>query len=171
RPRPPAPSRLCGGPPFPFARQPLQPAPFVDDALEHAPHRGGVERPRAGRRDALQHLRLAPGRVDGDARRPLDAPDLDRAGRAAVEQADQLRVDEVDAPAPLLDRALGARVRGRGRAHIALFSHPTFSPRSPAGSVSRKRTSALPTTTPSATAAAAAACCGVEMPKPSATGD
>ena len=110
---------------------------------------------------------------------PLDAADLDRAGRAAVQQLHQLVVDLVDAPAQVVDLRLaplrGSPVVGRpsrpaaaGRArrpggsggrvrlpaYVVLVSHLTRAPRSPCGCSSRKRTRALPTTTPSATAAA-----------------
>src|SRR6187455_789721 len=63
--------------------QPLQAPRFVDDPLEHP----------------LQDPGLPLRRIHGQPQAALDAPDLDRAGGPAVEQAHQLAVDEVDASA------------------------------------------------------------------------
>src|SRR6476646_1398492 len=96
--------------------QPLQAPRFVDDALEHPLHRHGIEGPGILAHDALQDPGLALRRRHGQPQPPLDAPDLDRAGGPAVEQAHQLAVDEVDAPPPLIDVVV---------LYIALLSHRT----------------------------------------------
>src|SRR5688572_26366400 len=90
--------------------QPLQAPALVDDSFEHAAHGHGVERTGVLAHDPLQDLRLALRRVDREPERALDAADLHRAGRPAVEQSHELGVYLVDAPAPGLDLgALGAR--------------------------------------------------------------
>src|SRR5262249_49039449 len=89
------------------------------------------------------------------------------AGGAAVQQAHELGVDRVDALAQRLDVRLPPR---GGRLQLALFSHRTRPARSPSGFSSRKRTSALPTTTPSAAAPPSRTWAGVETPKPRITG-
>src|SRR4029079_19050677 len=116
--------------------------------------------------------------VGAGARRPrdpLEAAELHGARRAAVQQPHELLVDLVDASPPRLDlggvgRRPLRRVRRRGLRHIPLLSHRTCSATSPFGLSSRKRTRALPTTTPSARAAAGAPGSAVERPKPRATG-
>src|SRR5262245_5935036 len=152
--------------------QPLQPPALVDDPLEHALHAPLVQGARVLPRDALQDPRFALRRVDGQPQGALHLADLHRAGGPAVDQAEQLLVDHVDAlsePVYLALRALG-RVGLRRTFQLALFSHRTCAPRSPSGLSSRKRTSALPTTTPSATSPADLNCSGVEIPNPMATG-
>src|SRR5712691_4036375 len=138
----------------PVRGQALEAPRLVDHALEHALHRRRVEGPGIVAHDALQDPGLALRRVHGQPQPPLDAPDLDRAGGAAVEQAHELPVDEVDAAPPPIDLLVlvPRRVlRLRAPRHIALLSHRTWPATSPCGCSSRKRTSALPTTTPSAT--------------------
>src|SRR5262245_47668226 len=152
--------------------QPLQPAAFVDDPLKHALDAPRVERARVLARDALEDPGLALRGVDGQPERALHLADLHRAGGPAVHEAEELLVDHVDAPPQGVDLRLGPRGGGGGGGllQLALFSHRTCAPRSPSGLSSRKRTSALPTTTPSATSPAALNCSGVEMPNPIATG-
>src|SRR5262245_29641323 len=152
--------------------QPLQAPALVDDALEHALDAPRVQGARVLARDALEDPGLALGGVDGQPERALHLADLHRARGTAVHEAEELRVDHVDALAERVDLPLRARGRGGGGGllQLALFSHRTWAPRSPSGLSSRKRTSALPTTTPSATSPAALNCSGVEMPNPIATG-
>src|SRR5262245_17246979 len=152
--------------------QPLQAPALVDDPLEHALHAPRVEGARVLARDPLEDPGLALRGVDGEPQRALHLADLHRARGAAVDEAEELPVDHVDALAEGVDLALRALGRTRlGRAlQLALFSHRTWAPRSPSGLSSRKRTSALPTTTPSATSPAALNCSGLEIPKPMATG-
>src|SRR5512144_1512136 len=139
--------------------QPLQAPAFVDDSFEDALHRRGIQRSGVLAHHPLQDLGLALRGVDGQAQLGLEPPDLHRAGRAAVQQSHELRVDQVDAVSPFLDVL-----------HGAPLSHATWVPRSASGRSSSSRTSALPTTTPSAADQAAATCSGVEMPKPRTTG-
>src|SRR5262245_33175288 len=148
---------------FGLASQAFQPSALVDHALEDAPERVAVERARVVLLDAVEDPLLAVGLVDGHPDRALDAADLDRARRAAVQQLHQLVVDLVDAPPQIGDLGLPP-------AYVVLVSHFTRAPRSPCGCSSRKRTRALPTTTASAAAAASFTCSGVEIPKPRATG-
>ena len=80
---------------MPF-RNPFQPPRFVDDAFEEPPHGRVVERPRIDGLDVLQYLGL-PGRlVHRQAGGLLYAADLQRTGRARVQQPDQLFIERVD---------------------------------------------------------------------------
>src|SRR5262245_29305487 len=110
-------------------REPLQAAALVDNAFEDPPHRGGVQGPGDLPGDPLQDLGLPLRGVDRQPQGGLQAADLHRARRAAVEQTHELVVDGVDAAAPLLD-LLHARPR----------SHATWAPRSASGCSSSRRT-------------------------------
>src|SRR5262249_10586364 len=150
--------------------QPLQPSALVDDPLEHALHAPRVQGPGVLARDPLEDPGLALRGVDGQPQRALHLPDLHRPGGAGVDEAEELLVDHVDALAQAVDLGLAARSAGFALLQLALVSHRTCAPRSPSGLSSRKRTRALPTTTPSATSPAALNCSGVEIPNPIATG-
>ena len=65
--------------------------------------------------DARQHLRLALGLIDRQARLVLEPPDFDGARHAHVQQPHELLVDDVDPPAQLLDTS------GLQPPHILLY--------------------------------------------------
>src|SRR3954462_7361884 len=90
---------------------------LIDDPLEQPLDRRHVERPvvppHCGRPvvpglDVLEHFRFAFRLVNRHPHRALDAPDLERAGRPRVEQADQRLVQQIDPLSQVLELRLHA---------------------------------------------------------------
>src|SRR5918995_5748820 len=160
-------------------RLPFEAAGLVDDPLEQPRERRGAEWPahrRRARLDVPQHFVLAGRLVDVDAQPLLDAPNLQRAGGALVQQGHELLVEFIDALTELVDLLHRSASRDSACAPApSPLSHRMYD--STAGTSvgdapcsATTLTRALPTTAASAQRATSDTCSGREMPKPTTTG-
>src|SRR5574338_731618 len=76
---------------------------LIADPFEEPPDRGRIERARVDAFHVLEHLVFALRLVDRQAERLLRFPDGERAGGALVQQAHEIPVELVDAPAQRAD--------------------------------------------------------------------
>src|SRR3954469_9491610 len=81
---------------------------LIDDPLEQPLDGRHVERPVVPGLHVLEHFRFAFRLVNRPPHRALDAPDLERAGRPRVEQADQRLVQQIDPLSQVLELRLHA---------------------------------------------------------------